>query len=1346
MKKRIISMILALVMLFSVMPTSVFAAASDSDVSAKEGQVRINVRIWDHFGNTLDEKQTDIPVKGLKMDIYLYKYGLTHEQVIATRILMGQTAESDENGIIDHTFTPEQIKMIHENNYVIEFDPNLEDTAEFGAGNVNSFNWDWEKYGVAGLEGVRYIDPASCVNCYNSDGNVNHVTRLYPAALTDGFSCTVDCYVTPTRIVTFDANGGTYADTTDKYIVNLRPYNSDSTVNNDTTVSEPAAEQRPTKAGYEFKYWADAEGNKFDFSTPVTENLTLYAQWEPTIFSVIYKVDDVQVGDKEEYKVGDTVTVRDKFVKEGYTVSDWSKTGTFTMPAEDVEITATTRVNSYKVIYKVDDEIVYTDSFNYGENVTVRDKFVKEGYTVSDWSKTGTFTMPAEDVEITATTQVNSYKVIYKVDDEIVYTDSFNYGENVTVRDKFVKEGYTVSDWSKTGTFTMPAEDVEITATTQVNSYKVIYKVDDEIVYTDSFNYGENVTVRDKFVKEGYTVSDWSKTGTFTMPAEDVEIAATTQINSYTVTWIVDGAETVETYEFGAAISKPANPSKTGYTFNGWGANVPATMPAKNLTFTAQWNAHGYTVRFNSENGSGDTKTQSFTYGVEGYLESNSFTYADLVFAGWNTQADGNGTAYADGASVLNWTAENGAVIDLYAMWNDPTGGVRKITVTVTDIEGNPLANAPVQMMQNDLSANDMSAHKTLGEVVYTDENGKIVVTDGALSEVLRGRYVYCNIVGPAYDWALDPSTNLVRDAVAIINTSVITSTESTDPNEYLKVEVDKNYGFEGEFTLKVRKMIFNVTFDVNGGEELADELKTKEVTFSEAYGELPTTTRTGYTFDGWYLNDTKITAESIVETAEDHTLVAKWIPNKYIVTFDVNTGNELADELKTKEVTYDAAYGELPVPTKKGYDFKGWFLEDDEITAESIVKTAEDHTLVAKWEAKRLIVTFDVNGGDELADKYKTKVVVYDTAYGTLPLATRSGYAFLGWFLNNVEIESDSIVKTDKNHTLVAKWAKVITPTNPTTPTVPTEPEKDEVKVERLDGEDRYETAIEIGAEGWDKADTILIASGENYPDALAGVPLSKKLDAPILLVKKDSVSADVIAEIERLDASKIIILGGPNAVSENVANTLMRYAQVSRIWGQDRNGTAAQIAYKLGAKHETAFIVSNATFADALSSSSPAALMGAPILFANPNGTLPAETAAALKNIGCTKVFIVGGGAAVDLAVEKELKAMNISSERVYGNDRYLTSIAVYNKFEALFTSDDVSLATGKDFPDALTGAAFAAKKAMPVFLVANKASDALINTLKGMAKIDTIYVFGGVKAVPQSVVDSIVAALNK
>jgi len=1222
MKKRIISMILALVMLFSVMPTSVFAAASDSDVSAKEGQVRINVRIWDHFGNTLDEKQTDIPVKGLKMDIYLYKYGLTHEQVIATRILMGQTAESDENGIIDHTFTPEQIKMIHENNYVIEFDPNLEDTAEFGAGNVNSFNWDWEKYGVAGLEGVRYIDPASCVNCYNSDGNVNHVTRLYPAALTDGFSCTVDCYVTPTRIVTFDANGGTYADTTDKYIVNLRPYNSDSTVNNDTTVSEPAAEQRPTKAGYEFKYWADAEGNKFDFSTPVTENLTLYAQWEPTIFSVIYKVDDVQVGDKEEYKVGDTVTVRDKFVK----------------------------------------------------------------------------------------------------------------------------EGYTVSDWSKTGTFTMPAEDVEITATTQVNSYKVIYKVDDEIVYTDSFNYGENVTVRDKFVKEGYTVSDWSKTGTFTMPAEDVEIAATTQINSYTVTWIVDGAETVETYEFGAAISKPANPSKTGYTFNGWGANVPATMPAKNLTFTAQWNAHGYTVRFNSENGSGDTKTQSFTYGVEGYLESNSFTYADLVFAGWNTQADGNGTAYADGASVLNWTAENGAVIDLYAMWNDPTGGVRKITVTVTDIEGNPLANAPVQMMQNDLSANDMSAHKTLGEVVYTDENGKIVVTDGALSEVLRGRYVYCNIVGPAYDWALDPSTNLVRDAVAIINTSVITSTESTDPNEYLKVEVDKNYGFEGEFTLKVRKMIFNVTFDVNGGEELADELKTKEVTFSEAYGELPTTTRTGYTFDGWYLNDTKITAESIVETAEDHTLVAKWIPNKYIVTFDVNTGNELADELKTKEVTYDAAYGELPVPTKKGYDFKGWFLEDDEITAESIVKTAEDHTLVAKWEAKRLIVTFDVNGGDELADKYKTKVVVYDTAYGTLPLATRSGYAFLGWFLNNVEIESDSIVKTDKNHTLVAKWAKVITPTNPTTPTVPTEPEKDEVKVERLDGEDRYETAIEIGAEGWDKADTILIASGENYPDALAGVPLSKKLDAPILLVKKDSVSADVIAEIERLDASKIIILGGPNAVSENVANTLMRYAQVSRIWGQDRNGTAAQIAYKLGAKHETAFIVSNATFADALSSSSPAALMGAPILFANPNGTLPAETAAALKNIGCTKVFIVGGGAAVDLAVEKELKAMNISSERVYGNDRYLTSIAVYNKFEALFTSDDVSLATGKDFPDALTGAAFAAKKAMPVFLVANKASDALINTLKGMAKIDTIYVFGGVKAVPQSVVDSIVAALNK
>ncbi len=290
-----------------------------------------------------------------------------------------------------------------------------------------------------------------------------------------------------------------------------------------------------------------------------------------------------------------------------------------------------------------------------------------------------------------------------------------------------------------------------------------------------------------------------------------------------------------------------------------------------------------------------------------------------------------------------------------------------------------------------------------------------------------------------------------------------------------------------------------------------------------------------------------------------------------------------------------------------------------------------------------------------------------------------------------------------------------------------------------RLSGNSRYETAIDISSEGWDKADTVIIASGENYPDALAGTVLAKAYNAPILLTKKASLDAKVLAEIQRLGAKNVIILGGTAAVSQGVENNLSKCFSVSRIGGANRNDTAALVALKVTSKSDAAFLVSNKTYADALSAGSAAALMGAPILYVNPDGTIPAETADALKQLGCTKAYIIGGNAAVDASAESKLKALNIDSERVYGNDRYLTSVAVYNKFEHLFTSDDAAIATGKDFPDALSGVALAAKNGMPVFLVGDSAPSILVAKFDNM-NVKTLYVFGGVNAISEAVVNSL------
>ena len=115
-------------------------------------------------------------------------------------------------------------------------------------------------------------------------------------------------------------------------------------------------------------------------------------------------------------------------------------------------------------------------------------------------------------------------------------------------------------------------------------------------------------------------------------------------------------------------------------------------------------------------------------------------------------------------------------------------------------------------------------------------------------------------------------------------------------------------------------------------------------VTFGEEIGELPTPVRAGHTFEGWLDADgNEVTAETVFSTAADVTLTAQWTANTYEVT-DGTT--------QTIEVTYGEPFGELPAPTRDGYEFLGWLDADgNEVTAETVFDGTEDLTLEAKWE-----------------------------------------------------------------------------------------------------------------------------------------------------------------------------------------------------------------------------------------------------------------------------------------------------------------------------------------------------------------------------------------------------------
>jgi hypothetical protein len=152
------------------------------------------------------------------------------------------------------------------------------------------------------------------------------------------------------------------------------------------------------------------------------------------------------------------------------------------------------------------------------------------------------------------------------------------YGTTITPEAEPTKEGYTFSGWSEIPE-TMPAHDVTITGTFTVNTYKLTYKVDGLEYRSYDIEYGASITPEAAPTKDGYTFSGWSEIPE-KMPAHDVTVTGTFNINSYKLIYVIDGVEYKScNIEYGATITPEAEPSKEGYTFSGW-SEIPKKMPA----------------------------------------------------------------------------------------------------------------------------------------------------------------------------------------------------------------------------------------------------------------------------------------------------------------------------------------------------------------------------------------------------------------------------------------------------------------------------------------------------------------------------------------------------------------------------------------------------------------------------------------------------------------------------------------------------------------------------------------------------------------------------------------------
>ncbi|KXZ40505.1 SpoIID/LytB domain protein [Alkalithermobacter thermoalcaliphilus JW-YL-7 = DSM 7308] len=275
-----------------------------------------------------------------------------------------------------------------------------------------------------------------------------------------------------------------------------------------------------------------------------------------------------------------------------------------------------------------------------------------------------------------------------------------------------------------------------------------------------------------------------------------------------------------------------------------------------------------------------------------------------------------------------------------------------------------------------------------------------------------------------------------------------------------------------------------------------------------------------------------------------------------------------------------------------------------------------------------------------------------------------------------------------------------------------------------RVYGDNRILTSVAVSQKGWNTSDYAIITRSDDFPDALAAGVLARKYDAPILLTNKNSLDINIENEILRLGVKNVFIIGGEEAVSTSVENRIKSFGiNVDRISGKNRYETSVEIAKRVGNKGEV-FIATGENFPDALSISSIAGIKEAPIILVNKtNADIALEY---IRSNEISKIYVVGGENVVPSSILNEFED---KIERLAGENRYKTNIEVGNRFRDIINNERVYIATGENFPDALSGSSLAAKDNSMIILLSPNNNTILDQQIVNRFNSNTYkYILGG------------------
>ena len=275
------------------------------------------------------------------------------------------------------------------------------------------------------------------------------------------------------------------------------------------------------------------------------------------------------------------------------------------VPADVTELTVQWTAPTYTVTLHANGGTINNGNvteYTYGVGAILPTDVTRTGYTFKGWyyneNLTGSPVTAIGDTETGnkeywAKWEINQYTVTVKPENgEADITITQDYGTPITAPADPTREGYTFIGWDKAIPATMPAENMTITAKWKVNSYTITFDTagGSEIAPITQ-DYGTQIAAPADPTRKGYTFIGWDKAIPATMPAENITVTAKWKVNSYTITFDTAGGSEIApiTQDYGTQIAAPADPTREGYTFIGWDMEIPTTMPAENMTITAQW-------------------------------------------------------------------------------------------------------------------------------------------------------------------------------------------------------------------------------------------------------------------------------------------------------------------------------------------------------------------------------------------------------------------------------------------------------------------------------------------------------------------------------------------------------------------------------------------------------------------------------------------------------------------------------------------------------------------------------------------------------------------------------------